>query len=388
MLADLGLTVARTIPAEALLGLASGAYKANGGVIRDAGGRIVMHLVTSNVGASALSGLVPGANLIGSLIQSGQLWQLGRNVDHLRTAVSTVLSVSMAGVAVSGLGVVTSIAGFAYLTKRIGQIDAKLVTIERDVKGIKNWLGSLERSKLRAAVDNVRHALTSSDEALRRDLLIQSKDAFGMLVHHYREQWAEARTTIAIRTIDDLYSLAIAGQAITCSSLGLFSDAADDLDENSREWLRQARGHTKAMIFDERPDRLLSAEYVDKLPARTLTQLLDFAHDSDRGIDWLDELRLGAGKNSSILDGLTGSTARMERLIGKGDVVGAVDVARSLYTRADVIGASVAHYDFLRRKGISAFAFEKLVEAERVTLGAEAICIFPTLLDHLQPVSA
>ncbi|MGI4878404.1 MAG: hypothetical protein ACRYG4_13060 [Janthinobacterium lividum] len=210
-----------------------------------------------------------------------------------------------------------------------------------------------------------------------------------MLVHHYREQWAEARTMTAIRMIDDLYSLAIAGQAITCSSLGLFADAADDLDGNSREWLLQARAHTKAMIFDERLDRLLAAEYVDKLPARTLTQLLDFAHDSDRGIDWLDDLRLAAGKNSSIFDGLPiSSTARMERLTGKGDAIGAVDVARSLYTRADVIGASVAHYNFLRGKEISASAFEKQVEAERVALGADAICIFPTMVDHLQPVAA
>lgn len=385
MLADLGLTVARTIPAEALLGLVSGAYKAHGGVIRDAGGRIVMHLVTSDAGTSALSNLIPGAGLLGSLLQSGQLWQLGRNVDHLRSAVSILLNVSMAGVAVSGLGVVTSLGGFTYLTKRIGQIDVKLAAIERDTKDIKIWLGSLERSKLRAAIDNVRHAETSGDEALRRDLLIKSKDTFGMLVHHYREQWATAHTTTEIRTIDDLYSLAIAGQAITCSSLGLFSDAADDLAESCREWHQQARLHTKTMLFDERSDRLLGAEYVDKLPARTLIQLLDFAHDTERGIDWIDELRLDAAKNAHILDALT---TRMERLSGKGNVVEAVDAARALCTRADVIAASVVHFNFLRDKKISAGAFQKQIEVERVAAGAEAICIVPTVTTGQEGVSA
>ena len=51
MINEIGLTVARAIPYEHLAGLLSGSLTVHGGVIRDAGGRIVSHLVLP--GASA-----------------------------------------------------------------------------------------------------------------------------------------------------------------------------------------------------------------------------------------------------------------------------------------------------------------------------------------------
>ena len=56
MLAELsGFTLSRTVPDHVLSGLLSGAFKIYGGVVRDDAGRMVAHLVNSNVPNLALS---------------------------------------------------------------------------------------------------------------------------------------------------------------------------------------------------------------------------------------------------------------------------------------------------------------------------------------------
>ena len=122
MLADLGLTVARQIPIETLTGLVSGMYTVHGGVIRDAGGRIVSHLVTSG-GSAAMSSLVPGLGVLGQALQGAQLWKIGKDVAAVQQTVNTVLNVAMTGTVLSGLGLVTSVAGFTYLRHRLNQLE-------------------------------------------------------------------------------------------------------------------------------------------------------------------------------------------------------------------------------------------------------------------------
>jgi hypothetical protein len=56
----------------------------------------------------------------GSLINAGQLYSIGRDVQQVQQTANTILQVSMAGTALAGLGVVTSVAGFAYLSQRNG----------------------------------------------------------------------------------------------------------------------------------------------------------------------------------------------------------------------------------------------------------------------------
>lgn len=376
MLGNIGLTVAREIPGEALWGVVTGAYKVHGGVIRDAGGKIVAHLVSSGA-ASGLTSLIPGAGLLADALQAGQLWKLSKDVAQVQLTLSTVLTVATAGTAISGLGLVTSIAGFVYLSRRLKEVDIKLNAIQQDVKGVKDWLHGLQKSQLQFAIDNVRHAGSVKDEALRRDMLLQSKRDFSTLAHHYRDQWSRCKTVLEIQAVDDLYTLAILGSATVCSDLGLGTEAAADLRSNWRDWAVQARQHAKSMLFDERPDKLLGAEYVGKLPARTLIGLLDFAHDTERGVDWMDDLRLEQGKHRSVFDGFASSpTARLQDLNGKGDSDGFVDVARALSARSNIMEANVAHYEFLNENDLIATSFQAELESARQNAAADAVCVF------------
>lgn len=378
ILSELGLTVARSLPPETLSGLASGAYKLYGGVVRNAGGQIVSHLVASNA-TQSLTGLIPGASLISHVLAQGQLWKLGKDVAQVQSTLNTVLSVSMTGTALSGLGLVTSIASVAYLSHRFDQVDAKLASLESDVKDIKGFLNNIEKSKLEFAIDNVRHSETTTDEALRYDMLLQSKREFSTLAHLYKAEWARCRNVVEISAVDDLYVLAILGSATVCSNLGMRSEAAIDLRSHVADYSAQARLHARKLLFNDRPDRLLGAEYVEHLPARTLVALLDYASDSDRGVDWLDDLRLQYGKNATVLETLSPiAPARLQRLLGKNQATGAaaIGLAQSLRTRSEILNANTAHYDFLSEKGVSASAFQLELESARTEIGTEAICVY------------
>ena len=375
VLSDIGLRVSRSLPREAIAGLLSGTYSLHGGVVRDASGRIVSHLVSVSA-TQGLSGLIPGAGLLGTILEQGQLLKIGKDIAQVQSALANVLHISMAGAALSGLGLVTSIASVAYLNRRFDQTDAKLAALERDIKGIKDWLGTLQKSKLQFAIDNLRHAETTRDEILRRDMLLQSKREFSTLAHLYKAEWSRCRSVEEIGAVDDLYVLSILGSAIVCSNLGMHEEAAADLRSNVADWSSQARKHAKSLLFSDRPDRFLAAEFVDQLPARTLVALLDYAHETERGIDWIDELRASHARHATIFESLTPlAPARLQRLVNKSDVAGPVTLARTLRTRSALLDANTAHYDFLNEKRISAIAFQRSLEAARVGAEADAICV-------------
>jgi len=87
ILSELGLTVARSLPPETLSGLASGAYKLYGGVVRNAGGQIVSHLVASNA-TQSLTGLIPGALilLIMPFVPESAVWKRKKQDGSLKRA--------------------------------------------------------------------------------------------------------------------------------------------------------------------------------------------------------------------------------------------------------------------------------------------------------------
>lgn len=377
MLADLGLTVARQIPIETLTGLVSGMYSLHGGVVRDAGGRIVSHLVTSG-GSAAMSSLVPGLGVLEKAFQGAQLWKIGKDVVAVQQTVNTVLTVAMTGTVLSGLGLVTSVAGFTYLRHRLNRLEENLAEMAKDVKRIKLSQEGLHKSELQTALDGARHADLASDESIRKGLLIDSKRELNKLTHHYKQEWARCQTVPEIQTVNELYTLAMLGYAMVCSELGLRDAAALDLRNNCQEWTTLARGHTKAVVLGTHPERFMGGDYVEQMPARVLVDLLDFAHDERRGIEWFDDLRLAASKHSTLLGNLASSAPdSLRKRLTKADPKGAIDLTRGLYSRASILDANVAHFEFLRDKRISASRFQQRLEDAKKDSESEAICVYP-----------
>ena len=369
-LGDMGMSVLRQIPADMQAGLANGTLKLCGGVIRNNRGWIVAHLAAAP-GAS-LTSLVPGLDLATGIAGNVQM-------AHISSQLSTVLSVAQAGVALSGLGLVVSIAGFAFMNAKLNRLDQKIAAIGRDVKQIKALLESNQKGKLYSAAQSLHHAEIATDGQLRRDLLIHCKRDFGTLFNQLELQWPQSSMPAEIELTNELYLMAMLGNAAVCSNLGMHESAALDLRTHLDTWKRQARTHVKSQLFADRPDRLLDADYAEMLPARTLVDLLDFANDADRGIDWIDDLRLAAGRDAGARDGFNAiaklAPGSIQRFVQPQKPIEAVRVAKSLCAQADVLESTMAHYEFLQSRKMTALDFYTAVETARLESGQGAIFI-------------
>jgi hypothetical protein len=335
MIADVGFTVLRQIPAEYLAGLASKAYTLHGGVIRDGAGKILAHLA---VPATAPLNLVPGLSFVPDLIQGYQLQVLGQELQK-------VMTLAMASTALSGLGLVATAGSTIYLTKRLDRIEDRIAQV-------KGWLMSATEGQLKSAVKNLSHAEAARDGQTRKALLHAAKSSFAEVAHLYLSQAGRATKLEEIENLEDYATTAMLGTVLCTSDLGLHDSAHEDMLTYHREWSGMARSHVKRMLALDEPSRLLDGRYVGLLPATELVSMLDFAHDQSRGIEWIDQLRTGFGK----------TTALTSALLTVDDAT--LRYARKLRARHDVFHGYSSHFEFLAAKRVSAGEFSKLVELQ------------------------
>jgi hypothetical protein len=360
VLTDFGLTVTRSIPIEQLGGLLSGVYSLHGGVIRDGAGRIVSHLV-SNGAPNALASLVPGLNTLSSLAANGQLFSLARDVAAIQSTVSTVLNVASAGAVLSGLGLVTSIAGFAYLHKRMNVIDKQLAALLNVVKDVKQTLMYQQFANLRAAVKLMQHAERADDHVVRRGKLLQANEGFTKLIYFYADVWGESKDVRQLPFLEDCYSLAFTGASLTNSSMGLYDVAAREYAEHHQTWQSIARKHIKAQLLNENPQRLLNGVSAKLLSTRQLVELLDFSNETNKGMDWVDELR----KVPTVFDLPWRETVSPS----------VIKLANNLCARNNVLQATEEHLKFLEAKRVSVIDFSLAAESERQKLDVPSVCV-------------
>lgn len=361
MFSELGLTVARSIPVEQLMGLMTGTLSLHGGVIRDAGGRIVSHLVMP--AASTAFSSVPGLGAVGSIINGIQLHSLSVDVAAVKAATEQVLNYSMASAALSGLGVVTSVAGFAYLAHRLNRIDKRISALERQTKAIKLFLQSTQHSQLLHAIDTLKIAQGAVDAETRRQLLIQCKQTFGTLAHQYRALLREAMDIAERSATEDCYVLAMIGNVTASSDLGLFGEARDEMHQHYAEWKSMAKAHCGKLLLKDDPERLLDPRYLKSVPTVNLLKLLDFTNETNRGVMWLDDLRLGLGP-SMFMRGVLSETE-----------TSVIEYGNKLLAKNDSLQGFAAHMDFLKDKKMSISYFSRSVEDQRQRLGANLLVV-------------
>lgn len=336
MLSDAGFTVLRQVPAEYWAGIASKLYTVHGGVIRDQGGRILAHLVLP--AASAPLQLVPGLNLIPELIEAYQLSVLNENV--LRA-----VSWSMAATAVSGLGLAVSLASVVYIGKQLSRIDGHIAEV-------KEWQRDAAEGKLKAALADLVHAGKASDPATRRHLMLSAKTAFAALAHLYRSRAVAATKLHEVEIFEDYAATAMLGAVLCASDSGLHESACDDMRTYRAEWSTMARAQTRRLLQLDNAEQLLDSRYVSALPTAALVDVLDFAHQQQRGLGWIDELRTAYGHVAALRSNI--------RSIDEA----AIRYARKLQARNEVLGGYCSHFEFLAAKRLSASTFARLASED------------------------
>ena len=367
MLSQLGLTLARQVPIEMIGGLLSGSYSLHGGVVRNGAGQIVAHLAT--VGASGFTSLVPGLNVLSSAVANGQLLMLAKDVKGLQSAVASVLNVAATGAALSGVGLVVSIAGFAYLSKRFDQLEKLLGDVKdlieaRNLADLKAAMGYMKNAE---EIDGVSH-----DN--RRSLLLEAQKNFSTLAHLYGDLWAKAADPKQVRALESFYALAFTGASIANSELGMNEVAARQFSEHLEQWKRTARLQVKERVVGK---DLLKSVSADVVTTSEFVKLLDFAHDSQRGIDWLDDLRPKETKSW-----IPQFSKAISNPWEKSDL-GMIDTAKRWQQRSAVLESHEAHLFFLAEKKHSVGQFSRGLLKAANDNDLDAICALPKAISSI-----
>jgi hypothetical protein len=286
MLTELpGFVLSRTIPEHCLLGVATGAYRVCGGVIRNTSGQIVAHLINSTPHLLSANPLSAAAEVLNTV----QLYKMGQSIASLEAATAQLITLAQGTALLSGLTLAVSIGGFAFLASRLTRLDKRLGELAKDVKAIQTLLASQERAALNNALQTLSMLSATQDEKVRIPLLVNARQAIGTIYQRYREQLEAVATVEEVLAIEEYFSVTALSHALCTAELGMQAAAATELEKAYQLWLSETRRISKATMLAS-PERFLSASYQDVKTAE-LVDWLDFAHGTEHGIAWVDTLR-------------------------------------------------------------------------------------------------
>jgi hypothetical protein len=289
-----GFTLSRVIPDKCLIGILTGAYKICGGVIRDNSGQIVAHLIT---GVNPLN-FLPQFNTAIEGVNTLQLYKLGKDMKELKESVfalqaatSEILGLAKGTMLLSGLTLAVSAAGFVFLNNKLGEIDAQLKALAKEVKSISAFLKSQEKAKLTTALKTLSGIQSNLDNNTRTQLLVSARQTLGEIHQRYRDQLLEVSAIEEVLPVEEYYSITALGHALCSAEMNMLDNAVSDLDEAYMTWLTASRLISTELILRKDPERLLFSVYAKHARIDEIIDWMDFAKGEDKGIERIDELR-------------------------------------------------------------------------------------------------
>lgn len=372
-----GWILARTIPYETWIGLATGQYQLYGGVIRWAAGtakagQIVRHLVP--VGTN-LSSVLPGVGFIPGIIaniqlneikgitqfNTYQLMQIAGQVSSLSQVTQNLLQLATGTAILSGLGLAVSGISFVAINKKLNAIDSKLKEIQKDVKAIKYFLESTERAKLFAAINNLLKIESKFESEHRNFILLQSRNTLGEINMRYKELLLESKTLEIAMANEEYFALTALAHTRCTAELGMFDVAAQEAEELNLFWQTQAQRIAKQLLIGDYPERLLATDFAELISITEIIQWLDFVHGEQKGYGWIDELRIKFNETwyskGWVADiglgckrGVGGGIEKEQKMI--------IPALRKLIARGGVIEGYVSQYKMQEEQKIRPSEFE------------------------------
>ena len=294
MLTELfGLPLVRSIPPGVWAGIVTGRYQIFGGVIRDAAGQIVRHLIP--VAASPIAGILGLAKDAFTTYELGQvsskLTRLSTEVEALSRTTASVLHVAQGTMALSGLNLALGAVSFVALNHKLAAVDKKLDALAKHVIGIRKFLAGNQRATMLAAVKDLSKIHAVQGDANRFAILQRARGDLCQLNLFYQQALAEADGLSTAMVYEDLFCVTALAQVRCSAELGMFNSAKDELEEMGDFWRTQARRVADTLIIQKDPERFLAGEFAREVPAARIAAWLDFVHDEEKGLGWVDELR-------------------------------------------------------------------------------------------------
>lgn len=361
----LGLTVTRAIPSEVITGLLTKQYQLYGGVIRWApgteyAGQIVRHLVpiAPALATSSLFGPVSG------VFQAVNTYQL----HTLNIAAQQILQVATGTMLLSGLNLAVSAMGFAVINQKLKRLEGQLNEIQQEVRAIRELLELEERAKLGAALQNLLYAAQSRNLENRRQMLFDAKNILAPVNLKYKELLSKADTLETAMGYEEYFSLTSLANTRCLAELGMLDIAKRNIEDDSKLWAEQSRRIANDHLLGQNPERFLFSDFVEDVPTPQLIEWLDFAENSEKGYEWIDELRSkmstwytqNIGKKARQVFPLIGNVfAHKGRIEGEKQRV--IPALQKLTARDKVLQGYVAQYELLEKNDVTPSQFEEKI---------------------------
>lgn len=363
-----GWTIARAIPHETIFGLMTGQYTLHGGVIRWAtgtakAGAIVQHLIP--VAGQAL-GFMPGVNLASGLAANLHLATLSSKVNDLSYLTQTVLQFSTGTAAIAGLNLIVAGIGFSVIAHRLKAIDSLLQDIRKDVQEIKTFLELTERSRLFAALNELRKIKLNLSKQDRHTILHNARSTLGEINMRYRELLQSADTMATALAAEEFFTLTGLAQARCSSELGMYAVAHQEMIELQTVWQLEVRRIMKEILLGQDLERFLATDFVKDVPTAELIQWLDFAYSSQDGLIWIDALRLKFDEYWYSKGWFSGGTEGLNKNRGIGlekEQTVLIPSLKKLMHRNGLIEGYVSQYAMLKTQTMSISLFEKFIDS-------------------------
>lgn len=289
------LTVERTLPDGVLSGLLTGQYSLHGGVIRNATGQIIRHLIPNPSMALDPFGFVSS---IPDLFNTYQLYNLSNQVHNLTKLTEQVLAISSATMALSGLGLAVGVLNFATMNTGLKRVEKILRDIDKKLDWIIDFLDSQRKSRFLFAMQELSNL---PDAGSRREYILQaSREKLGETALHYLDQWNVSNDLMASMSHQHYFCISMLALAKCSAELDMHENAIKEFQNGLGSWQHKARILIKKKILNNDRSRFLSSRYLPFAPAAKIVSWLDFAYQEQRGYGWIDELRRGLKNDSSI----------------------------------------------------------------------------------------
>lgn len=359
-------TLERAIPDGLAMGILSGKYSLHGGVIRGLNGQIVRHLIPNASKAFDPLGL---ASVPFDITNSLQLRSLSKLTQEVK-------QISEATMAMSGLNIAVSAVSFAAMYSSLKNLEKRVTQLETEV----NWIKTFLDSGRRAAILNASNELSSlpSDINHRLHILHQARESLGHVMMHYLAHWDEAGELLEAMSYQHFFCMAALMRARCSAELGMPDKANFEMKQSYDEWVSRSRNIAQQFILRDDPERLMGGKYSEHVPVARLVYWLDFVYDTQKGYDWIDELRCRPD-SMSFKSFFSKSVSEEEAQ--------ALAHLDNLSQRNSVLEGYVTQYSYLKNKQLRPSEFEQQIDVIKASAPEEELLILAPANEDTPPAS-
>jgi hypothetical protein len=309
-----------------------------------------------------MGGLLPGGNPISTVYGL-----FNPQLHNLVSLTKQVLQISQATMALSGLNLVVSALGFAFLSRKLKDIEDQLKEIAKDVKAIRELLERRERAELRVALRELEDIEKIRDSDHRHTLLHNARRTFLTFQESYQEMLVGAKTPEDAIAVEEHLALVALCQSRCLAEMEQVDMAGRDLQKVYIFWQEHVQRIARRWLQEKKGQRVIYRNFADEVSAPAFLEWLDFAAGTPRGLEWMDDLRrASAGKKDDVNKK---ERKQIEKI--------SIPFMQQVVARNKVFDGYVAQYDLMAAQNMSLKQFIGTIEdlRKKMELGVDEMLV-------------